>query len=412
MRRSLRQMERASVEQITRYQERRLRALVMFAALRSPFYREWFAGSGVDPRSIRTLDDLQKLPLLDRSVLTGDPERFSTYPSALTWSASSSGTSGRVVRVRRTPGSSAFELSALERQWSWFGVEARPRSLLLRGSDPDPRGAGVLLREIPAARKLVVSSFRLGADELPELLRRVRLFEPEVIEGWPSSLTILASLLKEQGLAIPVRAVITSSEVTSSAQVELFREVFDGPVVDHYGQTERVAMAGNCEADGFHEFPDYGIVELLPVDGRTDRAEIVGTPLHNWGFPLFRYRTGDEVGPSSPEPCPCGRAFRLLGKVDGRVEDVFTSAAGRLLPVPSIVLDDLVGLRESQVVQLAPGHFEFRFVPSSSTDLLAAEERARESVDKYFGPGQTVSFKVMEKIPRGPSGKLKAAVLA
>jgi phenylacetate-CoA ligase len=38
--------------------------------------------------------------------------------------------------------------------------------------------------------------------------------------------------------------------------------------------------------------------------------------------------------------------------------------------------------------------------------------QARTNVDKYFGPGQTVTFRVLDQIPREPSGKLKAAVRA
>lgn len=412
MQRSLRRFERASAEEISAYQQRRLRALVRLAAARSPFYREWFATSGVDPRSIRTLDDLSRLPLLQRTHMTRDPNRFLVYPPRLTWLAHSSGTSGQVVTVRRTPGSSAFELSALQRQWAWFGLPPRPRSLLLRSNDPDPHRSGVLTREVRGARQLVVSSFRLGRERLPELMDQIRAFDPQVAEGWPSSLAILASLLRESGQRLPVQAVITSSEVSSAAQRQLLQEVFDAPIVDHYGQTERVAMAGSCEAGGYHEFPDYGIVELLPVPGRAERWEIVGTPLHNWGFPLFRYRTGDEVGPSPAGPCACGRAFRLLGNVDGRVEDVFTAADGRPLPMPHTVVKNLLGLQEAQVAQLAPGRFEFRLVPSARTDLARIQDQARHNVDTYFGPGQTVTFSVVDQIPRGPGGKLKAAIIA
>jgi phenylacetate-CoA ligase len=403
-------MERASADEIVRYQERRLRALVRLAASRSAFYREWFAGSGVDPASIRTLADLSKLPLLDRSHLVQQPDQFLVYPRRLTWVARSSGTSGRVVTVHRTPGSSAYELSALQRQWGWFGVPARPRSVLLRGNDPDPEGRGALTREIPGARQLVVSSFRLSQKQLPRLLSEIRGFDPQVVEGWPSSITILASLLRDRGERLPVTAVITSSEVMTAEQLRLMSEIYGGPVVDHYGQTERVAMAGSCEAGGYHEFPDYGIIELMPVKGRTDRWEIVGTPLHNWGFPLFRYRTGDEVGPSETGACHCGRAFRLLGHIDGRAEDAFTAANGQPLPLPGTVVDDLVGFREVQVAQLEPGRFEFRLVPANGTDIAAGQQQALGNVEKYFGPGQIVTFRVMDRIPRGPSGKLKPAV--
>ena len=411
MRWSLARMEGASAESIVHYQERRLRALVRAAASRSGFYRDWFAGAGLDPASVETLADLSKLPLLDRSDLVECSDRFRVYPRRSMWAARSSGTSGRVVTVFRTPGSSAFELSALQRQWGWFGVPPRPRSLLLRSNDPDPDGKGALTRLVPGARQLEASSFRLGRRQLPALLEQVRAFDPEVVEGWPSSITILASLLREAGERLPVTAVITSSEVMTGEQLRLMREVYGGPVIDHYGQTERVAMAGSCEAGGYHEFPDYGIVELLPVDGRADRWEIVGTPLHNWGFPLFRYRTGDEVGPSPGGPCPCGRAFRLLGRIDGRVEDAFTAANGTALPLPGTVVDDLAGLREVQIAQLAPGRFEFRMVPAAGSDMAAVKVQALANVSKYFGPDQSVTFEIMDHIPRQPSGKLKPAIL-
>lgn len=410
MRWSLARMERASADEIERYQERRLRALVRVAASRSPFYRDWFARSGVDPASIRSLGDLCKLPLIDRSHLVLQPDHFLAYPRKLTWASHSSGTSGQVVTVHRTPGASAFEISALQRQWGWFGIPSRPRSVLLRGNDPDPDGRGLLTRSVPGARQLVVSSYRLSQQPLPQLLQEIRAFDPQVVEGWPSSIAILASLLLDRGERLPVKAVITSSEVMTAEQLRLMRKAFEGPVVDHYGQTERVAMAGGCECGGYHEFPDYGIVELIPVEGRADRWEIVGTPLHNWGFPLFRYRTGDEVGPSPTEACRCGRAFRSLGQIDGRVEDTFTAANGQTLPLPASVIDDLVGFREVQIAQLAPGHFEFRLVPTKDTDICASQEHARRNVEKYFGPGQTVTFQIMDHIPRGPSGKLKAAI--
>src|SRR6185312_1271456 len=107
------------------------------------------------------------------------------------------------------------------------------------------------------------------------------------------------------------------------------------------------------------------------VEGAPDRREIVGTALHNWGYPLLRYRTGDEVGPAPDGPCACGRAFPLLGALDGRAEDNFTAADGRHIPLPSSVVDDLDGVLEAQIAQLAPGRFEVRAVPGAGYDERA-----------------------------------------
>jgi phenylacetate-CoA ligase len=407
----LARFERADAGVIRAMQERRLRGLVRWAALRSPFYRRFFRESGVDFRAIRTVEDLGLLPLVSRDHLVERPLDFCAYPPAVMWQAHSSGTSGRPVTCYRTAGSSVFELCALERQWSWFGLGRGVRRLVLRGGDFAAGGGGVLTKVVPGASQLLVSSFHLVAANVDSIMAEVRAFGPDVVEGWPSSIALLAGLLDERGLRFPVSAVITSSESMTAARVGLIEEVFEAPVVDHYGQTERVVMAGACEHGGYHVFPDYGIVELLPVAGVASRWELVGTGLHNWGFPLLRYRTGDEVGAAASGPCGCGRAFPLLGRIGGRVEDSFTAADGRPLPLPGSVIDDLVGVREAQVAQLGWGCFEVRVVPGPGFDELAVQRAVRRNVDRFFGVGQRVSVKVMARIPRPPGGKLKSAVV-
>jgi phenylacetate-coenzyme A ligase PaaK-like adenylate-forming protein len=410
-RRALARTERASVEELRRYQERRLRALVAWASARSPFYRRRLREAGVRPKDLRRLEDLTRLPLLERHHLADHPDELLAYPRRTVWPARSSGTSGIPVTAYRTPGSSIFELAALQRQWSWFGVRPGARSAVLRGSQFHVDHPDAVTLPNPGANQLLVSSYRLTPEHLPAIARDLDRFRPEVVEGWPSSLTLLAGLLRDAGRTLPVQGVITSSEVMTPGQVALLDQVFQGPIIDHYGQTERVVMAGGCERGGYHVFPEYGICELVAVPGTPDRFEIVGTALHNWGFPLLRYRTGDQVGPASPEPCPCGRSFPRLGIVDGRVEDMVLSAAGRPVPLPASVVDDLTGLREAQLVQHRPGVFEVRVVPGAGFDPAATERRARTTLERIAGEGQTMTFTVMESIPRPPSGKLRPVLV-
>lgn len=406
---TLSRMADADEAELRRYQDRRLRAVVAVAARRSPFYRKWFRDNSIEPRDIRTIDDLALLPLITRDDLVERPDDFRVYPAGTMWKSHSSGTSGKAVTVYRTPGSSVYELGALERQWGWFGLPRSARRVILRGWAGGTDGA--VTREVPGARQLLVSSYNLTADRLDEIVTAIEDFRPDAIEGWPSSITLLAALLAERGRRLPVRALITSSEVMSARQRDLMREVFVGPIVDHYGQTERVALTGNCEAGGHHVFSDYGIVELLPVPGAADRWEIVGTALHNYGFPLLRYRTGDEVGPTPTTPCSCGRAFPQIGSIDGRSEDAFHTLDGRPLPLPATIVDDLVGLREVQIAQLAPGEFEVRVVPGRGYDRVEIAAQIHDNVATYFGAGQQVTIRELESIPRPASGKLKPAVV-
>src|SRR6476660_6714675 len=219
--RQLDRLDHADSAKIRRSQERRLRALVRVAAARSPFYREYFRESGIDPRSIRTLDDLPQLPLLTRDHLAERAEDFRVYPRRLMWPAYSSGTSGRPVTSYRTPGSSVYELCALERQWIWFGIRPGARRVILRGSGFAPTEVESLTKPVPGAKQLLVSSYHLTPSNLDAIMRAVREFEPDAIEGWPSSIALLAALLRDRSEKIPVKAVITSSETMTTGTITL-----------------------------------------------------------------------------------------------------------------------------------------------------------------------------------------------
>lgn len=399
-----------SADELRHVQDRRLRALVRWAALRTPFYREWFRRNDAAPGDIRGVDDLHLLPIIDRRHLAEHPDAFLAYPRRMVWPAHSSGTSGTPITCYRTPGASMFELAMLQRQWGWFGIPPGSRSVVLRGSSFAGVDDDVVVRHNPGANQLMVSSFRLTPEHLPEIVAAMAEFEPVMVEGWPSSLTVLAGLLRDEGRTFPVRGIVTSSEVITPAQADLLRSVFGGPIIDHYGQTERVVMAGGCEAGGYHLFPEYGIAEFLPT-GDDGEREIVGTPLHNWGFPIFRYRTGDRVGPSPEGLCDCGRHFPRFGLIGGRVEDLARNADGRPIPLASTVIDDLTGLREVQFVQHRPGVFEIRMVPGVGYDRAAVEARARANLEAMAGPGQEITFTVWDELPRSSSGKLRSVLV-
>ena len=49
-------------------QQRRLRNTIVWAAETVPHYREMFRREGIDPRSIKSVDDLKQLPFLDKEI--------------------------------------------------------------------------------------------------------------------------------------------------------------------------------------------------------------------------------------------------------------------------------------------------------------------------------------------------------
>ena len=56
-------------------------------------------------------------------------------------------------------------------------------------------------------------------------------------------------------------------------------------------------------------------------------GEIVCTGFNNYVFPFIRYRTGD-IAINSNEKCKCGRNYKLIKRVEGRVQDYFIDKSG------------------------------------------------------------------------------------
>jgi phenylacetate-CoA ligase len=408
-RHSLARNEVADPAYLRRYAERRLRWLVRFAAARSRAHRQAFSDAGVDPKRIRSLEDLTLLPTMRRGDLVEDPDRFLTLPRTLMRAAHTSGTSGEPATCYRTPGSIVFEVAALERQLRWHGLSGGLRSAILREDYPTTRPDELCRARGP--RHIQVSPRALAPRRLPDLMTALERFRPEMVEGWPSRLAEFALALESAGRTLPVAAVRTSSEPVLTDQRPLFQRVFGGAQIDLYGQTERVAMGGTCEQGGFHLFTDYGVVELVPAQGAEGRHELVGTPLHNWGFPLLRYRTGDFATVDDEGTCSCGRPFPVISAIEGRLESLVDSRDGRKIPLASAVLDDLVGIREAQLIQHRPGDFEICVVPGRTFVLEEAERQIRANVDRVIGPGQTVAVTVRPALERSKSGKRSPVIV-
>jgi hypothetical protein len=75
------------------------------------------------------------------------------------------------------------------------------------------------------------------------------------------------------------------------------------------------------------------------------------------------------------------------------------------------LVKNLIGLREVQAVQRAPGHFEIWFVPGVGFDPHAMRALALRNVERLVGAGQTVVFRETDRIGRTARGKVRTTLV-
>jgi phenylacetate-CoA ligase len=399
------------------WQEERLRLVLTHANEFVPYYRESFRSAGYDPAKYRGLEDLARLPVLERDVVKYHAADLRSRAATALTEGHTSGTTGSPITVFYDSDMITFNYAVMDRQYELAGLrmgKGGDRAAVLRGNVIVPLGRTrpPFWRYNWAMNQLMFSAFHLSPGNVGAYLSALREFQPAVMDGYPSSLYVIAKLLLNRGEHLPLRAAITSSETLYDFQRQAIESAFQCRVFDYYAAAERVVFSVECDHhDGHHLCEEYGVTEFVdhlaqPVAVGSE-GFIVGTTLHNLGMPLIRYRTTDR-GTRKAKACGCGRKLPLVDDVTTKAEDLIRLRDGRLIS-PSVLthpfkpLDSIEG---SQLVQTELDRLLVRIVPgtrfaSSDSAHLVRELKAR------LGDQMRIEVELVDELPRTSSGKFK-----
>lgn len=159
---------------------------------------------------------------------------------------------------------------------------------------------------------LTSDPFVFPEAEWDRIVTEIQAVKPEIIEGEPIYLSLLARAVSRRGVEVPsVKAVILTYGKASLQHSRRIAEVFPAPQVDLYGSTEAgYLFVGEAFQDDSQVIDGNAFVELEPFAGAPETYQIVVTTRGREAMPLLRYRTGDVVQRRE-------RGFRLLGREAG-----------------------------------------------------------------------------------------------
>ena len=332
------------VERIRAYQEERLRRQMAYLAEHSPFYQRMFADNAINPASVRTIEDLTRLPFTEKKdlqlhnaeFLCCPPERIIDY-------VTTSGTLGDPV----TFGCTEHDLERLSynesKSFACAGVT--PDSIVQLMTTLDKRFmAGMAY--FNGLRKLGAGIIRVG-NGIPELQwDTIRRLHPDTVMCVPSFILRLIDYAQANGIdyhQCSVRRIIGIGEGLRNQDFSLNllgQRIHDSwPEVQlfaTYSSTEMSATFSECGYGcGGHLHPELIIVEIigednLPVpDG--EHGEIVVTTLGVEAMPLLRFRTGD-IAAKITAPCRCGRNSYRLTPLIGRKNNMIKLKGTTIYP--------------------------------------------------------------------------------
>ena len=398
---------------ISEFQLRALSAIADYARRTVPFYASYPAAP------LRSLGDLRMFPVLRRETLRGNTSRFlsAEVSPRSRIRAGTTGTTGANLTVAFTEELARANWALLLRQWAWAGVSPREPRVTFFGArvvPPSRTAPPYWTRNLPE-RQTLASIFHLSVKTAPDYLEFLDAHSGEILEGFPSVLSILADFVLAHGAPVPMRVVFTSGEPLYPEAREKISRAFATAVFDSYGMTEYCGLIHQCEVGGMHLVPESGFLEILDDNDQPvaegEEGHFVWTGFLNLAMPLLRYRIGDrgrwQVGP----PCPCGRAFPLVVPTITRESDILCCPDGRLFSPRALnqLLKQTSSLRFCQFVHTAPGRVVVRAVPAGSR---APEETSllRERLQSLLGPQLRVTFEFASDPLVRPGGKIPLIV--
>lgn len=168
--------------------------------------------------------------------------------------------------------------------------------------------------------------FAFPESEWDRIVLELQATQPEILEGEPVYLSLLARAAKRREVRVPsLRAVILTYGKASAQHGHRIAEVFPVPQVDLYGSTEAgYLFVGEAFKDNSRVIDANAFIELVPWRPAVDASaawkhagsptpfatgifQVFVTTRGREAMPLLRYHTGDIV-----QRCPGG--FRLLGR--------------------------------------------------------------------------------------------------
>ena len=405
-------------EEIKKLQSEKLVKQVKHVYENVPYYRELMDKKGVKPEDIHGIEDLHKLPFIEKSDLRD------CYPYGMLAVDLKD-----CVRIQSTSGTTGKRVIAYYTQHDvdlWEDCCAR--ALVAVGADKEDivqvcYGYGLFT----GGAGLHGGSHKVGSLTLPmssgNTDRQIQFMTDlgaTVLCATPSYAAYLGESLKEAGYTpetIPLKAGIFGAEPWTEENRRELEKNLGIKAYDIYGLTEisGPGVSFECaEQKGMHINEDHFVAEIInPETGEPlpvgEKGELVFTCLDKEAFPLLRYRTRD-ICVLNAEPCSCGRTFLRMSKPMGRSDDMMIIRGVNVFPsqIEAVLINEGCSLnyqiKISRVnnndtfdiyVELPPEQFD-----DSVKTLSAKEKSLQMALRNMLGIGPAVHLVPPKTIAR------------
>jgi phenylacetate-CoA ligase len=433
---SWRQSAQLNREALLRDQERNFRELLQFVWERSPFYRDYYSSHGIQKKdlphlTIRDLPFLSKQPLMehfDAAVTDArlkrkeleqwieenrDPCENFRNDFIVIHSSGSSGNIGIFVHDQIAwQIANSTMVGRLPKPENY--PAGKTRVAFFCATHGHFGGVSTAMRMPKAIFDTLILSL---LDPMEQVVERLNAFQPHRLDGYSSSISMLAELALEGKLCIRPQNVFVSGDKLTPSIEETIRQAWRAPIYDLYNTNESKYLAFRGPGhDEMMVMDDINLLEVLDENNRPvspgEEGRVVLTNLYNHALPILRYELGDyvllgKVRHDSP--------FTSIGEIRGRAIDALpvVLSDGRSDTIHPLVLASFHarGLEKVQFVSRRADHIQIDYVGRNITDATVREEFQR-ILNLKDASRTTFEVRQVQHIPYDlQTGKLRLVII-
>ncbi len=334
-------IETMSRKQLRELQLKKLKALVKHCYDDSPFYKRKLKAAGVTPGSIKTLEDIQKIPYTIKTDLRDNyPMGLVAVDSAdIVEIHASSGTTGNPIIGAYTKGDMEAWQEGMARSIYTAGGRKEDVIHIAYGYGLFTGGLGFHYGAQKIGTEIVPASGGMTQRQI-KLMKDLGV---TILCCTPSFAVYLAETMAAEGVNpkkdLKLRIGMFGAEPWSERTRERIQNALGLEPFDVYGLTELSGPGVSCECSehkGLHIWEDHFFVETInsetgEVLPEGEEGELVFTPLDKMGMPLLRYRTRD-ISVIETDMCPCRRTHARMMRVAARSDDMLIIRGVNVFP--------------------------------------------------------------------------------
>lgn len=319
--------DKASVDAVKRMQLKKFREVFEYARKNSSFYKNLYRDAGVLELEIKTIDDIEKIPVIDKYLL-----KKYNYQDIITRPLTNR------LNLHTTSGSSGEPFKVYQNKYEDYTAHVRVFIMLQTlGYNPfrhitmitryesndkfkiegDVSILSKLQKYLNLFQRHIISIY----EEPAVIIKKVELDKPFILWSTPSVLDMIANELLLQNKKLNIPRVVLTSENLAPHQYEKLFSCISKNIVNLYGLMEAPTLAFDINNTGrLRTFPNTVLVEY--INQLMHDGQLIGTPvitnLVNFTMPFIRYNTHDVSNILRTSGFP----VKEIGYVRGRMDDI------------------------------------------------------------------------------------------